>query len=355
MKTILPLTARERFGLGLIVLTGLLAFQMWRVFFVTIAVPGVPEVWKVVLWFLALMVVFQCGLVLWPKTLYQVVGITLFFLTALLFRSTILLGILVVCASGLTYAAMRAMQNDIAERLDFRFYKSARIGQFPIVFAVALVLSGAYFTTLRQESWEELVPRFHLGQGSSAVIFKVAGIVSPDLRRIVDERTTVDQFLESIATHPANVSESALSPAYFSGGTLTGIAMPSGNVALGKDRLTGVEAGVAREALLRSGRDQLSTLVGRSVGGEEQIADVFADGLQAKMIAFLNGGVVAEHTSPRIVPYVLSLLLFVTLLSVGAIVGPFWIVLAEGLYGLARAFGWVKIVRVPREQEALEA
>jgi hypothetical protein len=65
------------------------------------------------------------------------------------------------------------------------------------VLGLALVLSSAYFSSIRTESWEQLVPRFSIGQGTATALIKTVAICTL-IGKTFDEGMTVDGFLLSL-------------------------------------------------------------------------------------------------------------------------------------------------------------
>jgi hypothetical protein len=107
------------------------------------------------------------------------------------------------------------------------------------------------------------------------------------------------------------------------------------------------------QQFLRSGEDQISGLVGRAVSGNEKMADILSEVLNQKMFALLSAS--DKGTMPaQILPFFLTVLLFVTLVSVGAILIPIWVVSAAGVFFLLLATGAFRITRVPAEREVLQ-
>ncbi len=113
------------------------------------------------------------------------------------------------------------------------------------------------------------------------------------------------------------------------------------------------EVSSAEELYLRSGREQFSALVGRPVSGDEKITDIFSLAIQRKMITYLSGGETTRHSSSEAVPFILSVLLFLTLLPLGGLVGIVCRVLGYFVFRLALKRQWLVMVRIPGERQAL--
>lgn len=351
-------TARAWMGMALVIAVGALSLFAWQAFSVATLGSPVAAVWIPFLWYSALAIVYVLGAVVWNASALRVAGTAFFFLPSLLFfRELPQIAVLIVSA-GLAYLALLAIRAELRERLRFHFYRSVRAGQFLFVLALSLSLASAYSGAVRHATWEDLVPRFRLGEGVSSVVLRVAGLIDPNLRVVTADNATVDEFLTQTgdlslkpqgSEIPGPSSEQASEAVVV--GSLPGLADYLASA--GIDRATFERGGSARELYLATGRKQLAELVGRPVAGDEKIATIFSETLQRKLLGFLSGEGATPSVAARALPYFLTLLLFLSLLSVGSLVAPLWIGLAHLLFDLVRRLGWVRMVRATVEQEQL--
>lgn len=348
-------SARTIFGMFTVLAVGLLALGAWRVFFDTTLYPDLANTLSVFFWFSLLGTSFFLGAVVWRHwTLPAAAAIALLF-PSLLFVHTWHHAIFVCLSSLLVFWSAVLVQQEIEGRVRFHFFRNVRAGSFVFIFGLSLALSSAYFSSIQTESWERLVSRFSVGEGTATVLFKTVAYLYPEWKNLADKGMTVDGFLlslkkegESAENSTPNVlsaelmKNNALWPA-FSEYVKQGVLMPNG-----------IENGaLAEELALLAGREQIALLVGKPVSGDEQIADVFSLAIQHKIITALSGEQASQHISPAIVPVILALLLFLTLLPIGSILSVLWIAGSFLLFRLARHFGWVRLERVQREQEIL--
>jgi|GEM_PF-1984071 len=352
-------TGRETLGIFLILVIGLLSLGAWQAFFTAMAMPGLADIWQPIAWFSLVAVVFFFGAITWSHMILRVIGAALIFSTGLLFiRSWEYTAAGIVAALFIFWSSL-SIARETKERVRFRFFKSARVGQFFFVLGLSLSISSGYFVLLKNASWEELVPRFRIGEEMTGVIFKVAGTVNPSFAKLSEGDTTVDEFLLSLGQ---NKPEEGTVDEGTSGQTMNEQviinALPElGRYFKGKD--TGLFSDVdqrkmAEQLFLESGREQVATLVGRPVAGDEKISDMLSLAVQNKLIALLSGGKATERIPSSGVPFFLSLLLFLTLLSFASIVAPLCILGAELFFLLAVWQKWLKIGIFSVEQERLE-
>lgn len=345
-------STRDIFGIFLVLGTGLLSLGAWQTFFVVALHPTMENMLSIVLWFSFLGAVFFLGTVVWERRPLQIVAAMFVCVPSILFIRTWYHLLFVVCGSLLGFLALQLVQKEIEDRVRFHFLHNVRAGAFFFVLALSLCLSSAYFASIQAESWEDLVPRFSVGEGTATALFKTVAYVYPEWKNLADEGITVDGFLLGLKKDDrGEQTSSEAADTSFEKVGLPALAEylkqnPTVLEGFGSDTLS-------QELYLRAGRDQIATLVGKPVQGDEKMADVFSAALQHKIITVLNGEQVAQHLTPTIVPFMLALFLFLTLLPVGSLLGLFWMACGFVLFRVALLLGLITIERVMREQEIL--
>jgi hypothetical protein len=339
-------THREIFGVFIVLITGLLSLGSWKVFFGASLNPDLYNTSVALVWFSFLGASFLLGAVVWQGFRFQVSGVLALLLPSLLFVHEWYYFVIIFFSGALAFLSIRFTQQEIADRIRFHFFRSVRAGSFMFILALSLVLSGTYFASIQQESWEELVKRFSVGEGTATAVFKTSAYFYPEWKTLATEGTTVDEFLLSLKEE-----DEALPPEVFS----EALTSPTLSEYLKRGMLGQVldEKAVSQELYLRAGRDQIASLLGRSVSGDEKIADVFSLAVQRKIITALSGEQVSEHFSPTIIPFVLTLLLFFTLLPFGSVTSLLWISSSFLVFRAALFFGWMQLGKATREQDTL--
>lgn len=345
-------TTRDIFGIVVALVTGLVSLGAWRAFFVTTLFPDIRNTVVAIIWFSFLGAFFSLGTVIWKERFSQVVAPVLVFLPSFLFIHTWYHLVFVVCATLFAYLAIKLVQDEINDRVQFHFFRNVRAGSFTFILALSLALSSAYFITIRAESWDELVPRFNVGEGTATALFKTIAYFYPAWKNLADEGTTVDGFLLGLREKNQSGEEVVDVPS----ATPDQVSLPVLEEYLKQNSLDATaiqQSAMTEEMYLRTGRDQIATLVGKPVRGDEKITDVFSVVLQGKIIAVLNGEQAARHLTPEVVPLVLSLLLFLTLLPVGTAMSVIWLAFGFFFFRIGIFFAWLRLERVPKEQETL--
>ncbi|HLC94981.1 MAG TPA: hypothetical protein VJH89_00700, partial [Patescibacteria group bacterium] len=179
------------------------------------------------------------------------------------------------------------------------------------------------YVFLKNASWEELVPRFRIGEEITHIIFKVAGVVNPSFATLMEGDVTVDEFLMNLETQQR--------------GTSLGVAPEQETL----------------DVFLQSGREQIAELVGRSVEGNEKVSTVLSLALQQRLVMLLNGEKALVHMPSQAIPFFLSLLLFFTLLPILSILGIVWVLVAQLIFFCFLRLGWLALDTVTIQQEKL--
>lgn len=346
-------THREIFGVGVILCIFAAALFSWSMFFSAVAQPDPLNILGAITWFSFLGASFLLGTVVWQRRIFQGLGTFFVFLPGFFFIQTWSHVVIVFVAALIVFSSIQTIVSEMQDRIRFRFFRMVRTGSFTFILGLSLALSSAYFSSIEKSSWEELVPRFNLGEGTASVVFKTVAYFYPSWKNLADEGMTVDGFLLSLPREDMSASLSAPSvTVVIDGGEISPELtaylkqeLASQMSALGQDP--------SEEVLLQAGRKQIATLVGREVSGNEKIADVFSLALQNKIVTVLSSEQTTSRVSPTIVPVVLAVLLFFTLLPLGSLVVGLWILCGFILFRGAVWLGWLTMERVSVEQERL--
>lgn len=354
-------TSREIFGIVLILFVGLLSLGAWYSFSRIILVPGMGDTWQTFVWFFALLSVFVVGAVVWENPLFRVLGAIVVFLPSIMFIFS-WYHLLISCFSVFfAWWSVRVIQNEIHDRIRFRFFTVVRSGKLALVFALSLSLSSAYFAFSQHASWEELMPRFHMNQGGSILTFRAVSYLYPDLKKAADDRATVDEFLVSMSerqedttalgeTVSQNTMDILKNVLYGFPGSKNPLQPMSTN------DLNKSNAMLQRELYVRSGKEQISSFVGRTVSGDEKIADVFSLAVEHKIVSlFGSDGEVSKTLPSGTLPLILATILFLTLMPLGSILGPVFTFVGFCIFSGAKALHFVRITSRERTQDILEA
>lgn len=241
-----------------------------------------------------------------------------------------------VLLSGFVFLrGMGKAEKEMGFRLKLSFRKSMGAGMFSFSFAIALLIASAYYIHIRFAPWESLVPRFTLAQGSGDILLRIMGVAYPELGKIRREGMTVDSFLRGVSASKKAAEEDSLPPP----------SVP--------EETTPHERALSEEMALSLGRLEMSKLAGRAISGDEKVSDVLGEAFRHKIVAMVSGDKAQKDLPAGVFPFFLSVLLFVTILSLSSVLQWVWISVATLLMKLLIRFRVFSVERVQAEQEVL--
>jgi len=348
-------TKRDTLGTALILLIGLCSLGAWQFFVFAMTHFGVSDIWWLVFWFILLTIFFFLGTIIWSTTLSRIIGAILVSLPGFLLIQAWEYIVAGIVSALCIYVSSASIARERDERIRFHFFKSVQTSSFLFFMGLSLLISSGYYVSLKDASWEELVPRFRIGEGGTRAIFKVAGMVNPSFAKLSEGNMTIDEFLLNLEQNKQESDVTMLQTSMTEQDILNAYRemsqSSSGRESTLPFDIQSIQT--AQEVFLDGGRKQIASLVGRSVTGDEKISDVLSSALQNKLVTFLGGEKVTGHISSPAIPFFLSLLVFLTLLSLSSIVAPLCILIAHGFFSLFLWAGWLSIGKVSVEQERL--
>lgn len=258
-----------------------------------------------------------------------------------------------LCLATLSFfMSTKAVEQEMTERLKFSPIRLLLVAKQLSVFSFSLALSLGYFVSIRTLSWDDLTPRFRLGESTLTKILQWGGRIEPNLATLGEEHKTVDDYLRAL-NRKASIDQTDEMTQFNQLNDQVGRLREQGiNVEFSGDALASVR-GAAEEATLTSGRKQIGDLVGRPVRGDEQIVAVFGEVIQNKLFAIVEGSRVREYIPNQVLPIFIAFLFFLTVWPIGLLIFPLWSLGASGIVRVFRMFRWIEIAEQPVMQERL--
>ncbi|OGI22313.1 MAG: hypothetical protein A2808_00940 [Candidatus Moranbacteria bacterium RIFCSPHIGHO2_01_FULL_55_24] len=326
----------ERIGIASLFLLAVFSFFGWYAFFNDTITSYVGGTISMLLGFSFAGIFFFIGAILWQNRLEMLLGGLLPFVPLLLFTQVWYVALAVCIAFLVTLVSIHFIHAEKHERIRFQFFKVTEAGQFFFIMSLSLVIATAYFSRIEHASWEELVPRFRLGESTANIILKTASYWQPELGQLQTSQTSVDEYLIRLSEEKTLPAEPL--PGEQPGGASETFGVEFSLVPGIEERLR--QAGISfediaaspaiRDYYLQAGRLQLSELAGREVRGSDPITLVFSEVIQSRLIETFNGTDRINRLPVRAIPFALAVILFLTLLPLGSFLGYFW-----------RAFGYI--------------
>ena len=220
--------------------------------------------------------------------------------------------------------AIGKIRKDLRLNIKVDLYKSMRSGSALIVLAFSLLISSQYFFETRNTSLENIVPKFNLSSILSSIAPKIISTVNPEFSNIQKENLNVDQWI--LETQKDKISESS--------------------------KLNPEMENSARGEILQEGRAQLAEFSGQAIIGTEKMADVLTKTVTNR----LNNFVAPDYSGNKfpVLPFVVSIALFLTLYSIGSFLDFFWIWIAELFFWILKKCKLVKITERMEDVETIE-
>jgi hypothetical protein len=345
----------ERIGLISLFFLFVFSFFGWYVLFQgTLTGYGSLSV-SLLLGFSFACIFFFLGAILWHERYERILGATLPFLPIIFFAQELVIVISVVGAILLTYLAIHFIQKEKRERIRFQYFRVNQAGQLYFVMALALTISVAYFTLIRQASWEELVPKLRLGESSTTLLLRVIATWQPELANVKSEELTVDEYLLSLAVEPDETKEKKLDDDQLLSFEVSLIPGIEENLRVAGLTMEDVRnSPQARNFYLESGHRHFTWLVGGEVRGDEPINAVVSQVIQRKIIRTLDGSNQASQLSADTVPIAIAVVLFLALIPLGTLLGYIWLLLGYLIFIFLLRTGQLEIREHLDEIEELQ-
>ncbi|MDD2766475.1 MAG: hypothetical protein PHH40_01760 [Candidatus Moranbacteria bacterium] len=342
------LTKRDTIGLFLLFLIGVWSVFLWRTLVVVISFEKGSSLAQPLLFLVLLAICFFIGSVLWKQTALRLIATALIILPGIFF----FLGWeYIIVSVGVSLIFLRSSANIFAEgkeRTRFHFFRSVKSGSMLFFLGIALLFSTGYYSSLKETVWEDLIPRFRISQGMTSSIFKIAGTINPSFAQLTKENVTVDEFLLNLEKQQQIVGSDISSQKVFSLQNTSDRMMP---VPVGLP--LEISPAIARQLFLEEGRTQIASFVGRPVDGSEKIADILSLIVQNKLTSFLQGEQTVQHIPSQAIPFFITLLLFITLLSLASVLNPLCVFLAQFIFWLILMARFLTLETVTVEQQRL--
>ncbi len=309
-----------------------------------------------IIWFsLGISLLCLTPFVLNHKRFLWVAAITAF-LPSLLFAQASIFLAAILLGTAVSVIGLLRMRHLLMVSLSIRIRRSVQYGMVWMVLSFALVITSFYYVQIRQKSGEELLQKLSIDQTSHVILTRALGWMNPEFKKADQQKVTVDEFLLTLQKQQS-VSDTITSPPsdeellQMVGMQASDPRAPQTLVQLKKELAKNATTLNTQSLVLEQGRRQLSGIVGRPVLGQESIADVLSQVIDQRVRTYFKPDTASESSS--ILPFVLSLILFVTLWSLGSLLGIVWRFVTAALFVILRRFGAVEVKKVMVEQEVI--
>lgn len=336
--------SKRKIILGVLSIANLaLAFFAWRSIFQAMFDDAASDWLVPILLFSGISALFLLQAVFVQPMLVRIANAILPLLPMFLFPFSIELGVAFVLGAFFLFRATSLVGLESANRVKVQVFSCARHGVVALVLAWSCAITGSYFTLLRDVPTERLLPKLSFSEGFGRTILRFAEKSNPGIARVSADNPTVDGFLLGFLSDPVSDSKGLIDP------SLSGILE---NFGVSEEAMRDRLEEERRTVFLSEGRNKISDLLGRPVEGEERMLDVLSELANAKLFA-LSSMKYQNGDSSESLRGILALFLFLSLLSIGSLLGFLWALLAWTLFLFLRISGLVSIRTTLREVEEI--
>lgn len=348
---------KERYIGTLSALTALCFSLGWIGIYQAIAVSKDGGWWLPIVWF-SLGISLSCLAVLSSRWKFGPLAFSLIaFLPSLFFGWDIFFLLIGAVGAALCFLGFVRMRDDLDSNIRIRIRRSMQHGLGWIVFSFSLVVASFYYNQIRSASGEDLLQRLSINQASHAMLTQALGLINPDFRKADQRQVTVDEFLLSFQDASSSKNETVVQEP--SDEELLQMAGISASDPRAPQVLRQIRKGLEQNAVvvdtrtlvLRQSRTQLSDIAGVPLSGREPITDVLSGIVDQRLRSYFKPD--TTEGSATLLPFILSVFLFLTLWSLGAILSFFWRFLTAGAFALLRRWSVIEVKAVMVEQEVV--
>lgn len=346
----------------LIFLALVFAFLSWRSIDQAITVAGssiwlVPTIW-ISLFFITICLAF----VLFKERYIAELLVVACYLLSFIFIFDLTRIIALILATLLVSLGLIRIKKDLDLNIKIDIGKSIYAGKVFIVTSLAIMISSQYYSTIKYTDTTALIPKFNFGEGSGAITSSILSMANPQFRSVQDSSSTVDEFLIETQNNQMEQNSSLSTDSEVDqiieeqgGNNIT----PAQRAAIKADALDKINQSKdkvfeASQALaLEEGRAKLSELAGKTVTGNEKIADIFSEIVNNKIAGYFQP-VEADSTTAAFLPMIFALVLFLTVIPLANFLWLFFPSLIGGIFKILVRFEVVRVGLVMTEVEKIE-
>jgi hypothetical protein len=305
-------------------------------------IPEASDWLAPIFWFSCLFILLglNIALVRDKKIIYPT--LFLFLLPSLIFSPNFWQVLIILFGWLLLLAANARIRGDIEYGKKIKLWRSLRFGKAYIYLALALVISGQYYFLVKDAPTQKILPDFKVDAVTNYLAPNILSVVSPDFSASVDGEMTVDQFI-------IQMQKSQMDQAGYSQEKLA--KLPESERAKLQKQIN-EEIGKNQDILLDEGRKKFAEISGQPVDGSEKIAAVFSEIIDNKLNDYLKPGNINTEVLP--VAPIMTFVLFLTIASLGSLLGIILVLMAAGIFWILVQAKLVLISKVQAEVEIIE-
>ncbi len=341
---------------------GVCSFFAWQSLYQAVFFSGASHFFVPSVLFSLLAVLLLVSVIFFPLPLFRSSAIGIVVLPVFAFGWSLTALLAVPIAFLCCYRSLSVIDRELSEHVTVRFFSSVRMGVFLLTLGFSVMIASGYAALISSIPLERLFPRFTLADGTGRIVLQIASKANPAFSRLVREDLSVDDFiLEMMPREMMNGSSADILPRSTNrDGTPVGmqdiISTFAESRGLNAEDLMKEQKIAAmdlqKELFLKETKRRLSDILSREIAGDERAKDVLSEMINAKIFGTVTA-VQAEGSSVDTLRAILSLLLFLSLLSLGSLLGFVWAFCAWVFFWILQGASIVAIRRIPIEAEQI--
>lgn len=263
----------------------------------------------------------------------------------------------------LAYIGIYKIRRDMEQNIKISLGKAVNAGKQYIIIGVAIIISCQYFLTIKDKDFQYVIPRIQSSKSFDIITSKALGMINPDFKNISEKNITVDDFI--IETQKKKIEEENLSaiPEERISNTIAGRIEEFDSYEKKEEIKKETEENLKninnkllennQQIILEESRKSLSQMVGKELTGQEKISDIFPQMINKKITDYFNPQM-AKNTNLPLLPMVLAIILFLTIVPAGSILNIFWILVVRLIFWILVKSKVITINKVQRDIEIME-
>jgi len=246
--------------------------------------------------------------------------------------------LILLFAFFLALAGLERISNDIKSNIKFDITKSVRTGKTMLILALSIMITSQYYFEVRDTGKINIIPKFEAGD----VVNQILPRIYPELKDSGKSDLTVDEFILKMSKENSDS---------FLGNILESQGLDEKQIGVSKSQIEKIIA-TDQGKILAEQRKSFSEIAGVPLTGQEKISDVFSEMINNKINEFFSTSL--EKDSMPFLPFIASFILFLTVASLGSLLGSICGYLSALVFWILRKTNSVLVSKKMVEMEMVE-
>ncbi|MDO9231700.1 MAG: hypothetical protein Q7U36_04475 [bacterium] len=288
--------------------------------------------------FMLFFIILALGAILIKNRIILISALVLSFLANLFFAFSFWHILILFFSFFLALAGLERISKDIKSNIKFDINKSVRTGKTMLILALSIVITSQYYTVVKNTNKINVIPKFEVGDAVSQILPRLY----PELKNNQKSDLTVDQFIQEMSKQN---SDSML------GNILESQGLDEKQIGANKSQIEKIIA-TDQGKILAEQRKSFSQIAGIELTGQEKISDVFSEMINGRINSLFSSS--SQAGGHPFLPGIMSAVLFLTVASLGSLLGSICGYLTALVFWMLRKASLVQVSKVMVEMEIVE-